>query len=301
MKLAAIDIGSNAIRLQITKVLEYEQKITFKKLQYVRFPLRLGQDVFALKHISEERSEKFMKLMQAYKTLMDLYEIDQYYGCATSAMREAENGKQLAERVRREVGLKINIITGTHEAEMINEVISIGLDKKTYLHIDVGGGSTELNFYYQRKKVRSKSFKIGSVRSIGRHDSPAAWKEMTSWVQDQLRGHHEEVIAIGTGGNINKLYELTPKRKARKLSLDQLKSTQTSLKQLSQEELLNRLQLNPDRADVILPASEIYIHAMKAAGAQLIKVPDVGLKDGINYYLFEKYYPRKGKVFVKND
>ena len=300
MKFAAIDIGSNAIRLQVTKVIEYEQLITFKKLQYVRFPLRLGHDVFTNKMISPVNQEKFVKLMTAYKNLIDLYGVDHYFGCATSAMRESANGKALTERVLNEVGLKINIISGVKEAEMINEVISLDLDDKTYLHVDVGGGSTEHNFYYKQKKVASKSFKIGSVRRLEHHDSPRAWKEIERWVRDELKDHKEKVTAIGTGGNINKIYELSPVSKKRKISLESIMKVQDYLGNLTLDERLNRLQLNPDRADVIIPASEIYVHAMKAAGARSMLVPDIGLKDGINYYLFEKYYPSRGKIFVKN-
>ncbi|RED95599.1 Ppx/GppA phosphatase family protein [Marinoscillum furvescens] len=300
MRLAAIDIGSNAIRLQITKVIEYEQLITFKKLQYVRFPLRLGHDVFTHKYITEANQEKFLKLMGAYKNLIDLYEVDHYFGCATSAMRESKNGKELTARTLEETGVKINIISGAKEAEMINSVISLDLDDKTYLHIDVGGGSTELNFYYKQKKVISKSFKIGSVRRLEHHDSPKVWKEIEAWVKEQLKGHKEKVTAIGTGGNINKIYELSPRAAKRKMSLNSVMRVQDYLRNLTLEERLNRLQLNPDRADVIIPASEIYVHAMLAANASSIVVPDVGLKDGINYYLFDKYYPSRGKIFVKN-
>ena len=300
MRLAAIDIGSNAIRLQITKVIEYEKLITFKKLQYVRFPLRLGQDVFANKQISTYNQERFIKLMSAYKTLLELYQVDHYYGCATSAMRESKNGKELAQRAWDELGLKINIISGMKEAEMINSVISLDLDDKIYLHVDVGGGSTELNFYYKQKKVASKSFKIGSVRRMEHHDSPKVWNEIEKWVKSELKGHKEKVTAIGTGGNINKIYELSPRASKRKITLENIMRVQDYLRNLTMDELLNRLQLNPDRADVIVPASEIYVHAMMAAGAKTMMVPDVGLKDGINYYLFEKYYQNRGKIFVKN-
>ncbi|MFY0608363.1 MAG: phosphatase [Cyclobacteriaceae bacterium] len=300
MKIAAIDIGSNAMRLQVTKVIEYEKLITFKKLQYVRFPLRLGRDVFTNKEISLENQEKFVKLMSAFKSLMDLYEVDHYYGCATSAMRESKNGKALCELVKNEIGLKINIINGQMEAEMINKVISLDLDDATYLHIDVGGGSTELNFYYQKEKKASKSFKIGSVRRLQNSNSSKVWNEMENWVKNELRSHKERVIAIGTGGNINKIYELSKNAKKRSITLENIHLVQNFLREMTLDEMLNKLQLNPDRADVIVPASEIYVHAMKAAKAKKAIVPDVGLKDGINYYLFEKHYPSRGKIFVKN-
>lgn len=301
MKLAAIDIGSNAIRLQITKVIEFETLITFKKLQYVRFPLRLGHDVFTNRIICPNNQERFLKLMAAYKNLMELYEVDHYYGCATSAMRESENGRELVERTSAELGVEIDIISGEKEAEMINSVISLNMDDQTYLHIDVGGGSTELNFYYQQKKVASRSFKMGSVRRLEHHDAPEVWLDMKDWVQNELQDHGEKITTIGTGGNINKIYELSPRTSKRKISLENILQVQDYLRNLTLEERLNRLQLNPDRADVIVPASEIYAYVMQAAKAKNMLVPDVGLKDGINYYLFEKYYQGRGKIFVKNN
>lgn len=300
MKFAAIDIGSNAVRLQITKVLEYEQQITFKKLEYIRFPLRLGHDVFSLGRISEIKEHGFMKLMHAYKNMIDLYEIKHYYGCATSAMRESNNGKAIVKRVENEVGLKLNIISGQREAEMINRVISLNLDDQAYIHIDVGGGSTELNFYKNQKKILSHSFKLGSVRRLEHLDSPKVWKSMQKWVQDQLKGHKGKITAIGTGGNINKLYELSKVKSKRRMSIATLMKVQDYLRNMSLEDKLIRLQLNPDRADVIVPASEIYLGVMQAANAKSIYVPDIGLKDGINYMLYDKYYPSKGKVWVKN-
>ena len=200
MKFAAIDIGSNAIRLQITRVIEFEQVITFKKLEYVRFPLRLGQDVFLTGRIGPEREEKFMKLMTAFKNLIDLYEIDHFFGCATSAMRESENGPTIIHRVKEELDLDIQIISGEQEAELINDVIRLNLDEKEYLHIDVGGGSTELNFYQNQQKISSESFKIGSVRRLEHTDSPEVWNEMKAWVESRTKGHKGIITAIGTGG-----------------------------------------------------------------------------------------------------
>lgn len=300
MKFAVIDIGSNAVRLQITKVLEFENQITFKKLEYVRFPLRLGQDVFTHKRITEYNVERFMKLMHSYKNLIDLYQVDHFYACATSAMRESTNGKELVKKTLDETGLKIHIISGEREAEMINNVVALSLDEKAYVHIDVGGGSTELNIYENKQKIVSKSFKVGSVRRLEQHDSPRVWKDMTTWIQQHLTKHRGRVTAIGTGGNINKIYELSQKGIKRRISLENIVRVQEFLKSLTMEEKLNKLQLNPDRADVIVPASEIYVHVMKAAKSISMVVPEVGLKDGINYYLFDKYYPTKGKVIVKN-
>lgn len=301
MKLAAIDIGSNAVRLQITRVLEYEKMITFKKLEYVRFPLRLGHDVFSTGRISEFNEDRFFKLMTAYKNLIDLYEIDAFYGCATSAMRESENGKEIVDRVRKDLGIDLQIISGEEEAEMINKVILQGLDNDHYIHIDVGGGSTELNIYENHVKVYSHSFKLGSVRILEGRATPENWQEMREWVAKYAFKKGEKITAIGTGGNINKLYELSnPEKKTRKMSLKTLMRTQDVLKNLSLGDRLNKLQLNPDRADVIIPASDIYVEVMKAAKAKSIVVPDVGLKDGINYHLYQTRFPENDKVFVKN-
>lgn len=301
MKLAAIDIGSNAVRLQITKVIEYEKMITFKKLEYVRFPLRLGHDVFTDGKISDYNRERFFKLMTAYKNLIDLYEVDSIYGCATSAMRESANGQTLVDEIDTKLGLKLEIITGDEEAEMINKVILSSLDNKNYIHIDVGGGSTELNIYKNHIKTFSKSFPIGTVRRLEQGRNQSNWLAMNDWVKQHTDTHGEKITGVGTGGNINKLFELSnPESKSKKMSLDKLMRTQDILKNLSTDDLLNKLQLNPDRADVIIPASDIYISVLKSAGAKHIIVPEVGLKDGINYYMYQMHHPDSDKVFVRN-
>ncbi|MEO1255384.1 MAG: phosphatase, partial [Bacteroidota bacterium] len=249
----------------------------------------------------KEKYEKFLKLMQAYKNLIDLYEVDAFYGCATSAMRESENGQQIVDKVRDGLDLDIKIISGEEEAEMINRVVLFTLDNRNYIHIDVGGGSTELNIYKDHKKMLSKSFQIGTVRKLEQGGKPEAWEEMKAWVSAHTVPKGEKITAVGTGGNINKLFELSsPESKSKKLSLDRLMRMQDILKNLSLEDRLNKLQLNPDRADVIIPASEIYIQVMQSAKAKSILVPDVGLKDGINYHMYAMHHPTSDKVFVKN-
>lgn len=288
MKLAAIDIGSNAIRLQVTNTIKTKGALNFKKLEYVRFPLRLGQDVFNTGSISASKKSKFKKLMKAFKLLIDLYEVDDYLACATSAMRESKNGRDIVKEVEEEIKLKIRIIDGANEALLINNAISSFLSKKkNYLHIDVGGGSTELTLLRGGEKIVSKSFKIGSVRRLEHHDSPAIWTTMKKWVTGQLMTD-DKLIAVGTGGNINKLFELAGKSAGEKLTLSQLKEVQSFVRGMSIDERINELQLNPDRADVIIPASEIYIAVMEWAKAKNILVPDVGLKDGIMQYLYER-------------
>lgn len=299
MKLAAVDIGSNAIRLQITNVLSHEGKITFKKVEYVRFPLRLGHDVFGTKKISPGNEAKFLKLMHAFKILIDLYEVDNLMICATSAMREAKNGEEIAAKVQNEIGLKIGIIDGNKEAELINKAISAYIDDKTYLHIDVGGGSTELNLYYKKEKINARSFKIGSVRRLEHFDSPVIWKNMEAWLRENVRKEYGVITSIGTGGNINKIFELAKTKINKALSIRKIEEIRQFLSQYSYEERVNILQLNSDRADVILPASDIYLSVMKTANSKSIIVPDVGLKDGMMQSLYEKTLKKQKKEGVK--
>ena len=293
MKLAAIDIGSNAIRLQISTILEREKKILFKKLEYVRFPLRLGHDVFSTNHISDASMEKFKKLMKAYKLLLELYEVDDYMFCATSAMRESENGEELAQQVKDELGITIHIIDGHLEAELINKAIASYLHDDTYLHIDVGGGSTELNLFFNGKKIKTRSFKVGSVRVLEHHDSPVMWIDMEKWVKDNVKREYGKVTAVGTGGNISKIFELAKKKPGQALSIKKVKEIRKMVDSFSIEQRIYELQMNPDRADVIIPASDIYLKVMEWSKAHSILVPDVGLKDGILLHLLEQNIKQK--------
>jgi exopolyphosphatase/guanosine-5'-triphosphate,3'-diphosphate pyrophosphatase len=287
MKIAAIDIGSNAARMQISSVLHDKKKISFKKVEYVRFALRLGMDVFNTGKITYESEARIKKLLMAYRLLMELHEVDAYMICATSAMREAENGANIVERIKNELGMEIHLIEGDKEAELINNVIIAVLENdKTYLHIDVGGGSTELNIYKGRTKIAAKSFKIGSVRLLEHKEAPDVWKKMKAWVNENIPTH-EHVIAVGTGGNISKLFNMIENKSDGKASLEDLENKRDYINNFSLEERINLLQLNADRADVIVPASDIYISVMKWAGASEIIVPDLGLKDGILLLVYE--------------
>ncbi len=299
MKLAAIDIGSNAIRFQISSVLENGPKVIFKKLEYVRFPLRLGHDVFATGKISPKSIEKFKKLMTAYKLLIDLYEATDYMFCATSAMRESENGYALAEEIEKELGVSIEIIDGNREAEFINRAIQSYLSDNTYLHIDVGGGSTELNLYTGGKKIKTRSFKIGSVRVLEHHDSPVMWEDMEKWVRDNVKKELGKVTAVGTGGNISKMYELAQLKPHRLMSFKKMTEVRDMIEGQSIEDRIYKLQMNPDRADVIIPASRIYMKVMEWAGAKYIFVPDVGLKDGMLLHLYDRNKQQHKIQFVK--
>lgn len=293
MKLAAIDIGSNAIRFQVSTVLKRDTKYLFKKLEYVRFPLRLGHDVFTTNHISDKSKAKFIKLMRTYKLLIELYEVNDYMFCATSAMRESENGVELVEEVYKELGIRIHIIDGKQEAEYINKAIQSYLSESTYLHIDVGGGSTELTVYADGRKVKSQSFKVGSVRVLEHFDSPVMWDDMESWVKKNVKAQYGDVTSLGTGGNISKIFELAKTKPGKSISIKKVKKIKDMIEGLSMEERIYDLQMNPDRADVIIPASDIYLKVMKWAKSKKIIVPEVGLKDGILIHLHEKNLRQK--------
>jgi exopolyphosphatase/guanosine-5'-triphosphate,3'-diphosphate pyrophosphatase len=280
MKFAAIDIGSNAARLQISSVLENDGMMSFKRVEYVRFALRLGHDVFSQGAITPESEVRVFKLLHAYKLLMDLHEVQDYAICATSAMREASNSAELVTRIHKILDMKIQIIDGTREAELINDVVVKSLNpKKNYLHIDVGGGSTELNFYRNQEKFASKSFKIGSVRLLEGKEKEGDWDKMKKWISLQMESLRGPVHAVGTGGNISELRRISD-----------------FISSYSYEERVNKLRLNTDRADVIVPAASIYLTAMELAGCQTIFVPDLGLKDGIIQMLHERMQQRKRSI-----
>lgn len=294
MKIAAIDIGSNAARMQISKVLENDGKISFKKVEYVRFALRLGHDVFNDGEISPESEVRIFKLLNAYKLLMDLHEVKDYLICATSAMREASNAEAVITRIHKILDMKIHIIEGTKEAELINDVVVQALDDANYLHIDVGGGSTELNIYSQRRKIASRSFKIGSVRTLENKEKEGDWEKMKRWVESNIDVKKANITAVGTGGNINKLFNISPNHEGdTSMTYEELMRLKEYVGSFTLEERINKLRLNADRADVILPAAQIYLSAMKWSEAKSIMVPDLGLKDGIIKMVYERIQNRK--------
>lgn len=295
MKFAAIDIGSNAARLQISSVLENEGVTSFKRIEYVRFALRLGHDVFSDGVISPESEVRIFKLMHAYKLLMDLHEVKDYAICATSAMREATNSAEIITRVHKILDMKIQLIDGSREAELINDVVVQSLHpKKNYLHIDVGGGSTELNIYQNREKMASKSFKIGSVRLLEGKEKEGDWEKMRNWISQQKLLIPGDMEAIGTGGNIAKLFNLAKlETDDKSMTFDALFEMAAYVGSFSFEDRVNKLRLNTDRADVIVPAASIYLTAMELGGCKTILVPDLGLKDGIIQMLYDRYLNRK--------
>ena len=289
MRYAAIDIGSNAVRLLIADINENGEEVTFKKNTLIRVPLRLGDDAFLDKKISPKKSEELLKTMQAFRHLMDVYHVSDYMACATSAMREARNGPQIVKEIRTKANIELEIVEGQREANIIySSHIDQHLEKKmNYLYIDVGGGSTELSVFSAGDMVASRSFNLGGIRILDNQDKEETWTEMKDWVKEQNKVH-KNLVGIGTGGNINKLYKMADEKDGEPMTFTKLRSLHSYLNSYSLKDRINVLGLNHDRADVIIPASEIYLTVMKWAGVKQIFVPRVGLVDGIIQLLIEK-------------
>jgi len=289
-KYAAIDIGSNAIRLLIANVILSEgREPQFKKSSLVRVPIRLGADTFVNGTISEENVLRIANAMEAFKLLMKVHKVERYKACATSAMRESKNGEEVAKIIEDNTGVKIDIIGGKEEAAIIS---STDLDElingnQTYLYVDVGGGSTEFTLFSDGKIVTSKSFKMGTVRLL--NNKKAVNKEIFAnvekWIKKTTKPY-KKISLIGSGGNINKLFKMSGRTEGKPISFIYLNAQYQFLKKMSYEDRISELSLNPDRADVIIPATKIYLSAMKWSGAKRIYVPKIGLADGIIKSLF---------------
>ncbi|RZK12700.1 MAG: exopolyphosphatase [Flavobacterium sp.] len=282
-KYAAIDIGSNAMRLLIANIVEEEGKETqFSKSSLVRVPIRLGQDAFTVGEITEENIERMVDAMKAFKLLMKVHKVEKYMACATSAMREAYNGKEVVELIKKKADIKIDIIDGKKEAAIIasTDLHHLLKTEQTYLYVDVGGGSTEFSLFANGKMVISKSFKIGTVRLLNNMVGDIVWQEIEKWIKINTE-EYEQVTLIGSGGNINKLFKMSGKQQEKPLSYIYLNSQFTTLSALTYDQRISELGLNADRADVIVPAIKIYLNAMKWSGARNIYVPKIGLSDGI--------------------
>lgn len=289
MRYAAIDIGSNAVRLLIADVTKHSTTASFKKNTLIRVPLRLGDDAFLNQLISPKKADELVKTMSAFKNLIDVYKVDDYMACATSAMREATNGQDIVKRIKKEAGINLEIVHGEREANIIYAShIEQDIDNtKNYLYIDVGGGSTELSLFSSGSLFASQSFNIGTIRMLDNQDKDETWNEMKQFILDHTR-KLKNVSGIGTGGNINKLYKLSDEKDGSPLSLSKLKALYNNLNSYSLKDRINILGLNPDRADVIIPACEIYLTVMKWADIKNIYVPSVGMVDGIIQTLIEK-------------
>lgn len=290
-KYAAIDIGSNAMRLLIMNIIEQKGKeVQFNKSALIRVPIRLGQDAFTVGEISEENIDRMIDAMKAFKLLMKVYKVEKYMACATSAMREAYNGKEVSEIIKKKADIKIEIIDGKKEAAIIasSDLHQFIKTNENYLYVDVGGGSTEFSLFSDGKMLVSKSFKNGTVRLLNNMVNEIVWQEIEKWIKTNTEGL-DNIIMIGSGGNINKTFKLSGKMQDKPLTYKYLKTQFDYINGLTYEQRIAELGLNTDRADVIIPALTIYLSAMKWSGANHIYVPKIGLSDGIVKAL---YYER---------
>lgn len=282
-KYAAIDIGSNAVRLLISNIIEEPGKpVRFKKSSLVRVPIRLGEDVFISNAISPANVIRMQDTMMAFKLLMQSHRVERYKACATSAMREANNGQEITDLIKNTSNIDIDIIDGEEEAAIIaatdlHAYIQTG---KTYLYVDVGGGSTEFSIIHNKKTVASKSFRIGTIRILKDIVNREKWIELEKWIKSETK-EYDKVEVIGSGGNINKIFKISGKAIGKPLTYFYLSAYFHTLKRYSYEERITELDLNQDRADVIIPAMQIYLSAMKWSKAKHIYVPKIGLSDGI--------------------
>lgn len=287
MKIAAIDIGSNAVRLQIARI-NHEAGEPFKKVEFVRIPIRLGDDAFNEGKISKAKRDIFLKAMQSFALLMEVYEVEHYMACATSAMREAKNGYKITDKVLEKTGLKIDIINGKRESELILKSIQHHLQPgKSYLTIDVGGGSTEMTVIKDKKAFDSVSFDVGTIRLLDNAVKKKSWDEIEAYV----KSHEKDCTnaeAIATSGTINKIAQMINPAAEPHITTAQLDAFYKDVKKLSMKERIEKYKLNPDRADVIAPSASIYLKILGWGNINKLYAPSAGLKDGILYELLEK-------------
>lgn len=290
MRLAAIDIGSNAVRLLFCDVYPDNNDYRIKKTSLVRLPIRLGEDVFSNNIISDTNTKKLTKAIIAFKNLIEVYDVVDFRVCATSAMREAENGKKIIKSIKNQTGISIEIIDGEQEAELLYQThIAEKINQNgTFLYLDVGGGSSEFTLFSKGIKITSKSFRIGTIRLKNNLPVDDIWKGMKAWLKIIKNKHHPSMI-IATGGNINKLYELCGLKNYKLFEKNDLHRMNKFIKKFSIEERVRKLGLKPDRADVITYAADIFLTAMKTTKINDLFVPKVGLADGIIYELYQKH------------
>ena len=290
LKFAAIDIGSNAVRLLLVNVLKNRGKAEFRKSSIVRMPVRLGDAVFENQLIPDDKVEKLIHTLKAYHHLMEVQDVVSYKACATSAMREADNGVEIVERIKHETGISIDIISGDQEASIIysNGVAEKIDESKPYLYVDVGGGSTEISLFYKNEVIASRSFKMGTVRMLKNLVKEGVREEMKSWLRS-VTEDYQKLELIGTGGNINKFFKLARRKEGKPISYYHLMELYDKLEALSYEERIKTVGLNPDRADVIIPAGEIFLNIMRWTNVKRIFIPKIGLADGMVKQLYKEY------------
>lgn len=288
-KFAAIDIGSNGVRLLISNVISFKKKETqFNKSALIRVPIRLGEDVFTTGIISDKNKDRMCDAMMAFQLLMKVHGVEKFKACATSAMREADNKDEVIQYIFDKSKIKIDIIDGKTEAEIISSTDLHELIKndKSYLYVDVGGGSTEFTFFSKREIMESRSFRLGTVRLLDKKVNDHIWLDVKDWIKETST-KYSEISMIGSGGNINKIFKLSGKAPGKSLSYIYLNSYYNFLNQMTYDQRISEIDLNPDRADVIIPATKIYLLAMKWSNANKIYVPKIGLSDGIIKSLYQ--------------
>ena len=293
-KFAAIDIGSNAIRILIANIIQTDHGVVFQKNSLIRSPVRLGEDSFTLGEISPKSLKRFVKTMKAFKLLMNIHGVSKYKAYATSALREANNSSHVINMVKKKAGIKVEIIDGIKEAEIIsnNKISEFINTQKTFLFVDVGGGSTEFTFISEGIHVASKSFKIGTVRLINNLVDDRVWIGIENWIKKNSK-KFQKITLMGSGGNINKLFKLSNIKEGKPLSKIKLSQLFKLLEEMNYEERVLKFDLNPDRADVIVPAARIYLKALEWSGGQKIYVPRFGLSDGMIKYMYKNLKNRR--------
>jgi len=290
LKLAAIDIGSNACRLLIDDVIAVaNNKTDFIKLAFVRVPLRLGFDVFETGRIGDIKIEKFLKTIESYRLLLDVYEVKHLKACATSAMRDASNAKEILQLVKEKTGIGIDVISGQDEAKYIyeNHVAENLNSQESYLYIDVGGGSTELTFFSDGKLICKESFDIGTIRLLKKQVTENTWNEMKNFIVTKTKGYHH-VTCIGSGGNINKIFSLSKRKEGRPLNVEMLRNYYSEFSSITLQQRMSLYNMREDRADVIVPALLVFINVMRWAETEEIYVPKIGLADGLIHILYDE-------------
>jgi exopolyphosphatase/guanosine-5'-triphosphate,3'-diphosphate pyrophosphatase len=287
--LAAIDIGSNAARLLICEVVIKGKETEFNRLNILRIPLQLGFDVFEKGFIGSRKKKMLIDTIKAYKQLMKVYEVEHYMACATSAMRDAQNSKEIIKEIEAETSIEIEIISGELEAEIIYENhIAELLDKEhSYLYMDVGGGSTELTLYHNNELVLQKSVNIGTVRMLTNKVTDETWEELKD-ICKNIAEKYNHVTGIGSGGNINKIFSLLRSKNEKYLHANAVKEMQKEMLQLSVDERMKKYNIKKDRAEVIVPAIQIYMNLFKWCGIEQILVPKIGLADGLIQHLYDQ-------------
>lgn len=288
---AAIDIGSNAVRLLVKSVNEQNAEELMSKIQLIRVPIRLGEDAFTKGEISAEKEKNLIRLMKAFKQLMKIYDVLDYRACATSAMRDARNGQEIVRQIEKKTGIKVEIIDGQKEAQMVyeNHIEQLFSSNQNYLYVDVGGGSTEINLIANGELKDSHSYNIGTVRMLSGMVKEEEWVSLRSDLAD-IAKEYAPICMIGSGGNINKLFRLAEKKdkKTAILPIESLEEIYNELKTLSSEQRIKQFKLKPDRADVIVPAAEIFLEVARQSEATGISVPTIGLSDGIINSVYNK-------------